>query len=107
MTEVTVKQLADVVGTPVDRLLEQLEDAGMQFSSADAKISDQEKMQLLDHLRQSHGKTAGGDSKKITLKRRSTSELKIGGGQGRGGKTVSVEFRKRRTSSELPRFSSQ
>ena len=97
MTEVTVKQLADVVGTPVERLLEQLEDAGMQFSSADAKISDQEKMQLLDHLRQSHGKSSGGDGKKITLKRRSTSELKIGGGQGRGGKTVSVEFRKRRT----------
>ena len=98
MTEVTVKQLADVVGTPVSRLLEQLEEAGLPISDPDDKITDKEKMQLLDHLRHSHGKSSnGGVSKKITLKRKSTSELKVSTGQGRAAKTINVEVRKRRT----------
>lgn len=96
MSEVTVKQLAEVVGTPIDRLLEQLGEAGVQVSGADATITDQEKLKLLDYLRSSHGKSgAPSEKKKITLKRKSVSELKVGGG-GRG-KTVSVEVRKKRT----------
>ena len=94
MTNVTVKQLAGVVGTPVDRLLEQLRDAGIEVSGADDELSDKEKMQLLEYLRRSHGKDEEG--RKITLRRRSTSELTVSGGQGRA-KTVSVEVRKRRT----------
>ena len=94
MTNVTVKQLAEVVGTPVDRLLEQLRDAGIEVSGADQELSDNEKMTLLEHLRRSHGKDDEG--RKITLRRKSTSELKVSGGQGRA-KTVSVEVRKRRT----------
>lgn len=96
MSEVTVKQLADVVGTPIDRLLEQLKEAGVQVAGADAAISDQEKMKLLDYLRTSHGKDgAPAATKKITLKRKSLSELKVGGAG--KGKTVSVEVRKKRT----------
>ncbi len=94
MTNVTVKQLAEVVGTPVDRLLEQLRDAGIEVSGADQELSDKEKMQLLEHLRRSHGKQDEG--RKITLRRKSTSELNVSGGQGRS-KTVTVEVRKRRT----------
>ena len=98
MTEVTVKQFADVVGTPVERLLEQLEEAGLSISEADEKITDKEKMQLLNHLRQTHGKkVSAGTGRKITLKRKTTSELKVSGGQGRVAKTVSVEVRKKRT----------
>lgn len=99
MTEVTVKQLAEVVGTPVERLLEQLADAGMPFNNADETITDKEKMRLLDHLRHSHGKHSRSDGKKITLKRKSTSELRLVGGQGRAAKAkmVNVEVRKRRT----------
>ncbi|MEN8130544.1 MAG: translation initiation factor IF-2 associated domain-containing protein, partial [Pseudomonadota bacterium] len=98
MTEVTVKQLADVVGTPVNRLLEQLEEAGLPISKADDKITDKEKMQLLDHLSQTHGKFSNGDaSRKITLKRKSISELKISTSHGRAVKTVNVEVRKKRT----------
>ena len=57
MSEVTVSQLASDVGIPIDRLLKQLNDAGLKKQSADDVISEQEKVELLNHLRRSHGKT--------------------------------------------------
>ena len=96
MAQVTVRQLADVVGTPVDRLLTQLAEAGIEVGDPDAAISDDQKMQLLSHLRQSHGENSSNEPRKITLKRRSVSEIKVSGAQGRA-KTVSVEVRKQRT----------
>ena len=96
MAQVTVRQLAEVVGTPVDRLLAQLAEAGIQVGDPDAAISDDQKMQLLTHLRESHGETPSAEPRKITLKRRSVSEIKLTGNQGRA-KTVSVEVRKKRT----------
>jgi len=94
MSGVSVKQLADLVGTPVEKLLEQLSDAGLNMSSADDAVTDEEKMQLLNHLRagRSSTKLGSGSGKKITLKRKSTSELR----QGKSG-SVSVEVRKKRT----------
>ena len=93
MSGVSVKQLADLVGTPVEKLLEQLSDAGLSKSGADDQVTDDEKMQLLNHLRAGRGsKKLGSGSKKITLKRKSTSELR----QGKSG-SVSVEVRKKRT----------
>ncbi|MGD8852457.1 MAG: translation initiation factor IF-2 N-terminal domain-containing protein, partial [Gammaproteobacteria bacterium] len=56
MTDVTVRQFADVVGLPVDRLLAQLGEAGLSISDADETISDKEKAQLLSYLRRSHGR---------------------------------------------------
>ena len=102
MAQVTVQQLAEVVGTPVDKLLEQLKDAGLSFSAPDQEISDSEKLQLLEHLRQSKGSKLGGsteEGKKITLRRKSTSQLKASGGQGRTAntKTVNVEVRRKKT----------
>jgi translation initiation factor IF-2 len=96
MAEVTVKQFAEVVGTPVDRLLAQLAEAGIALDDPNAAISDEQKMQLLTHLRHSHGEGGSGEPRKITLKRRSVSELKLTGSQGRA-KTVSIEVRKKRT----------
>lgn len=99
MSDVTVKQFADVVGIPVDRLLAQLGDAGLAMSKADETISDDEKNQLLDHLRKSHGKVETaepGAPRKITLRRKTQSELRISGTRGQG-KTVNVEVRKKRT----------
>ncbi len=98
MSEVTVKQLAEAVGIPVDRLLSQLGEAGIGVpSDADATISDSDKMELLKHLRKGNetADAAAPTSKKITLKRKTVSELK----QSSSGKTktVSVEVRKRRT----------
>ncbi len=99
MSDVTVKQFADVVGIPVDRLIAQLGDAGLSMSKAEETISDDEKNQLLDHLRKSHGKaepTEPGAPRKITLRRKTQSELRVSGTRGQG-KTVSVEVRKKRT----------
>ena len=111
MSEVTVSQLASDVGIPIDRLLKQLNDAGLKKQSADDVISEQEKVELLNHLRRSHGKTekemGESNSKKVTLKRRTTSELRVSststgraaprGTPTRTGKTVSVEVRRKRT----------
>ncbi|HET8552717.1 MAG TPA: translation initiation factor IF-2 [Gammaproteobacteria bacterium] len=103
MAEVTIKQFADVLGVSVERLLSQLGEAGLdKIADPEAMIDDDQKMQLLTHLRQSHGARAAGDGgaasapRKITLRRRSVSELKLSGAQGRA-KTVSVEVRKKRT----------
>ncbi|MGH1438782.1 MAG: translation initiation factor IF-2 [Cellvibrionaceae bacterium] len=95
MADVTVNDLAKSVGTSVDRLLGQMKDAGLSHSSADALVSDAEKKTLLSFLKASHGDQEGEAPKKITLKRKTTSTLKVGSGSGR--KTVNVEVRKKRT----------
>ncbi|MBK1722670.1 translation initiation factor IF-2 [Thiocystis violacea] len=113
MSEVTVKQLASTVGIPVERLLSQLNEAGITASGADATLTEQEKIQLLGYLRRSHGKEDGDGSaapSQVTLKRKSVSELRqptvaprsstagVRPPQApRGGKTVSVEVRRKRT----------
>ncbi len=108
MAEVTVKEFAEVVGVPVERLLVQLEEAGLPHKSADQAISEDEKLQLLSYLRTRHAKDSEGpEPRRITLKRRSVSTLSQGGESGarraraRGGegvgRTVNVEVRKRRT----------
>ncbi len=100
MSDVTVAQFAEVLKVPVERLLAQLDEAGIAVSGADAIISDDAKMELLTHLRRSHGRTeesgASGGPKKITLKRRTQSEIKLAGNQGRA-RTVNVEVRRKRT----------
>ncbi|QJD30474.1 translation initiation factor IF-2 [Methylococcus geothermalis] len=110
MSDVTVRQLAGIVGIPLDRLLHQLGDAGLHISDADDVLSDAEKMKLLNHLRQSHGKVQESvtEPKRVTLQRRSVTELKQGTVPGKGAKTISVEVRKKRTyvkRSELPETS--
>ncbi len=96
MADVSVKQLAEVVRTEVSRLLEQLAEAGVSGKNPDSSITDEEKSQLLSYLRRSHAGT-GTEAKKITLKRKTTSEIKVAAGAGRANKTVSVEVRKKRT----------
>ena len=98
MAEVTVKQFAEVVGISIDRLMEQLKEAGVSVADPDAMISDDEKMELLGHLRRKHGdeEKEGSTGKKITLKRKSSSELRLTGAQGKT-KSVTVEVRKKRT----------
>ncbi len=97
MADVSVTQFADVVGISVDRLLEQLKEAGVKVSKAEATITDEEKMTLLSFLKAKH-ESAGTTSepKKITLNRKSVSELKVTGTHGKN-KSVTVEVRKKRT----------
>src|SRR5258708_3767400 len=98
MAEVTVSQFADVLKVPVDRLLVQLDQAGIKVSGPDDRISDDAKLELLTHLRRSHGSGDDGDAapRKITLKRKTQSEIKLASVQGRA-RTVNVEVRTQRT----------
>ena len=98
MAETTVRELADVVGISVNRLLAQLGESGLPHTEADQRINDKEKAQLFTHLRRLHGKSASETAapRKIALKRKSVSELKIASSQGRR-KTVTVETRRRRS----------
>ena len=100
MSDITIKQLASMVGTPEDKLLAQLAEAGMQFEGPDQVISNREKTKLLDFLRSNHGKqsaAAAATPRQITLKRRKVSEITVAGGRGASAKTVNVEVRARRT----------
>lgn len=97
MADVTVSQFAEVLKVPIDKLLVQLEQAGITVSGADAVISDEAKLELLTHLRRSHGSGEEGSSpRKITLKRKTQTELKMASTQGRA-RTVNVEVRVKRT----------
>ena len=91
MAEVTVKQLADEVGTPVERLLQQMQEAGLPQTGPAQAVSDDEKQALLAFLKSAHG-DSGSEPRKITLKRKTVSTLKVA-----GSKTVNVEVRKKRT----------
>ena len=98
MVETTVRELAETVGIPVDRLLAQLGESGLPHHSPEEPINDTDKAQLLTHLRRASGKgdTRGAAPKRISLKRKTVSELRLVSQAGRH-KTVTVEVRKRRT----------
>ncbi|MBS3804567.1 MAG: translation initiation factor IF-2 associated domain-containing protein, partial [Oleiphilaceae bacterium] len=95
MADVTVKQLANDVGAPVDRLLRQMVEAGLKARSENDSVTNDEKQQLLTYLRKNHGES-DAEPQKITLKRKTTTTLKAGSGASRA-KTVNVEVRKKRT----------
>jgi translation initiation factor IF-2 len=100
MSKVTVSQLADVLGVDSERLLAQLNDAGIEASSGDDAVSNEDKKKLLAYLRASHGKVESDATapRKVTLKRKSVSELRVpGSGPRSTARTVNVEVRKRRT----------
>lgn len=97
MAELTVKKLADVVGVSAERLLTQMQEAGIKGKKVDSSVSEEERLALLSHLKRSHGEKAdAAEPSKITLKRKTKSQLKISSASGQR-KTVSVEVRKKRT----------
>lgn len=96
MTQITVKALSEEIGTPVDRLIEQLADAGMKKASSD-QVTDEEKQKLLTHLKKEHGDTTGeSEPTRLTLQRKTRSTLSVNAGGGKS-KDVQVEVRKKRT----------
>ena len=96
MTQLTVKALSEEIGTPVDRLMEQLADAGMNKASSD-QVSDEEKQKLLSHLKKEHGDKSGeSEPTRLTLQRKTRSTLSVAAGGGKS-KDVQVEVRKKRT----------
>lgn len=96
MAEVSVKQLATDIDTPVDRLLQQFVDAGISKSKADDMVSESEKQSLLAHLKKQHGGDEIATPARMTLQRKTKSTISV---QGTGGKNkeVQVEVRKSRT----------
>ncbi|MSR14951.1 MAG: translation initiation factor IF-2, partial [Gammaproteobacteria bacterium] len=108
MAEISVRDFANTVGISVDRLITQLGEAGLLNKVAADIISESEKSQLLTYLRRLHGKDdQTPEPSKITLKRKTVSEIKIPVDKAKGrlwvtakptvAKTVSVEFRRKRT----------
>ena len=100
MSDKTVRQLAEIVKIPLERLLEQLKEAGLSASTADDVINEDEKMQLLAHLRKRHGKAEGevnNSPRRVTLERRKVTEIKQASVPGSSTKTISVEVRKKKT----------
>ncbi|WP_413478417.1 translation initiation factor IF-2 [Vibrio hibernica] len=96
MTELTVKALSEEIGTPVERLVEQLADAGMKKTSTD-NVTDVEKQTLLTHLKKEHGDNSGdSEPTRLTLQRKTKSTLNVSAGGGKS-KEVQVEVRKKRT----------
>ncbi len=100
MADVTVTQFAEVLKVPVEKLLTQLDQAGIKVSGSDDTISEDAKLELLSHLRRAHGQddtpATAASPRRITLKRKSQSELRLSGTQGRS-RTVNVEVRRKRT----------
>ncbi len=95
MAVTTVAQLAAELNRPAAALLDQLKSAGVPKQTTDDALTDADKERLLEHLRSSHGSTPGGDRKKITLTRKSTSEIKQADASGKA-RTIQVEVRKKR-----------
>ncbi len=97
--QTTIRKLAELVNTPVDKLLEQLAEAGMTFSGPDQVVTSIEKVKLLGFLKRSHGKAdkpeATDAAKKITLNRSRKQEITVGGGKNKT--TVDVVVRKKVT----------
>jgi translation initiation factor IF-2 len=94
MANVTVEQLATEIGTPVERLVSQLADSGVNKSATDS-VSQEEKEALLGHLKKQHGDDSTGNPSKMTLSRKKKSTLVLG--HGSKAKSVQVEVRKKRT----------
>jgi len=95
MTSTTVAEFAAELKKPADTLLEQLRSAGVAKSSASDSLTDTDKQMLLSYLQASHG-TGSAERKKITLTKKSTTEIKQADATGKA-RTIQVEVRKKRT----------
>jgi translation initiation factor IF-2 len=98
MADLSINDLARMVGVPIERLLEQIKEAGLPQTEAADTITNEQRSSLLAFLKSRHGDSSGGDTapRKITLKRKTVETLKTSDNQGRS-KSVSVEVRKKRT----------
>ena len=105
MADVTVKQLAQVVGIPTERLLNQLQEAGLPIVDEQQTVNEEQKRLLLAHLKRNGGNSTSGEAQsspdRITLRRKSVSQMTVGQDV-HAGKTVNIEVRKKRTYVKRP-----
>lgn len=102
MSVTTVKELAEQTKTPVDRLLAQLKEAGLDVANGDAEITDEQKRKWLEHLQSKRASLKVGGARKLSIKRKEQSELKVTPGRGQRAKTIAVEVRKKRVVATPP-----
>ena len=95
MSSMTVAEFANELKKSPDTLLEQLKSAGVAKSAASDRLTETDKQHLLSYLQLSHG-TNTGERKKITLVKKSTTEIKQADATGKA-RTIQVEVRKKRT----------
>ncbi|EET82450.1 translation initiation factor IF-2 [Acinetobacter radioresistens] len=95
MTDKSIQELALSVGRPVEKLLEQVRDAGLPQRQAEDIITTEQQDVLVSHLKKVHGQADSGVGK-ITLKRKTTSTAKVASTSGKA-KTINVEVRKKHT----------
>ena len=95
MAVTTVAQLAAELNRPAATLLDQLQSAGVQKATPEDVLTEADKERLLEHLRTAHGSAGGADRKKITLTRKSTTEIKQADASGKA-RTIQVEVKKKR-----------
>ncbi|MEX5538691.1 translation initiation factor IF-2 N-terminal domain-containing protein, partial [Pseudomonas syringae] len=82
MTDKSIKELAQSVGRPVEKLLEQVKDAGLPQRKADDVLTTEQQNTLVDHLKKVHGQTES-NAGKITLKRKTTGTAKVASTSGK------------------------
>src|SRR5450830_963906 len=95
MFSTTVAEFANELKKSTATLLEQLQSAGVAKTAASDKLNDADKQRLLSYLQSTHG-AAGAERKKITLVKKSTTEIKQADASGKA-RTIQVEVRKKRT----------
>ena len=102
MSTITIKHFAQQIGIEPERLVKQLNDAGISGKSVDDSLVDEEKRKLLEFLRGAAAPAAGvapapsSSRGKITLKKKTTSEIQQTSRTGIA-RTVQVQTKKRRT----------
>lgn len=98
MADLTIAELAKLVGVQEDRLLEQIKEAGLPQTKPSDSLSNEERSKLLMSLKGKHGDASPAESspRRITLQRKTIGTLKSSDNQGRS-KSVNVEVRKKRT----------
>lgn len=96
MADVTVKQLAQVVGIPVERLLNQLQEAGLTFTDDHQTVNEDQKRILLNYLKGNSAKDVSTAPERITLRKKSMSQVTLGHDV-HSGKTINIEVRKKKT----------
>ncbi len=94
MTDKSIKELALKLGRPVEKLLEQVREAGLPQRKSDEIITAEQQDHLMSHVKKSQG--SDGHAGQITLKRKTTSTAKVASTSGKA-KTINVEVRKKHT----------
>ncbi|MFV5489912.1 translation initiation factor IF-2 [Acinetobacter sp. ASP199] len=94
MTDKSIKELALKLGRPVEKLLEQVREAGLPQRKSDEIITAEQQDHLTSHVKKSQG--SDGHAGQITLKRKTTSTAKVASTSGKA-KTINVEVRKKHT----------